>query len=214
MSDLSLYYAKFSKSRGARDVRPADAAQLRFVRLAAEFYSPEHVVEMEACLKNGARVNEADPRGVTALYEALSQHIIVNLDQAYAILHYLLQRGANPNTAIRSGAMAVPPLHEAIFSTYWVFDPSTPWAHTREKEIFTELIIDALLKAGAHVSGTNHQGQTPLHIAARFRHTLAARMLIDAGAKVMPRDNDGKTPLDYAESAEIIKLLKDHGARE
>jgi len=30
----------------------------------------------------------------------------------------------------------------------------------------------------------------------------------------MPHDNKGKTPLDYAESAELIRLLKDHGAKE
>jgi hypothetical protein len=30
----------------------------------------------------------------------------------------------------------------------------------------------------------------------------------------MPKDDKGKTPLNYAESAEMIKLLKAHGARE
>jgi hypothetical protein len=30
----------------------------------------------------------------------------------------------------------------------------------------------------------------------------------------MPRDNSGRTPLDLAESGEIIKLLKQHGATE
>ena len=30
----------------------------------------------------------------------------------------------------------------------------------------------------------------------------------------MPKDKIGKTPLDYAESAEMIKLLKSHGATE
>jgi hypothetical protein len=39
-------------------------------------------------------------------------------------------------------------------------------------------------------------------------------MLIEAGSKIMPKDDKGKTPLDYAESAEMIKLLKDHGAKE
>ena len=39
-------------------------------------------------------------------------------------------------------------------------------------------------------------------------------MLIEAGCKIMPTDRRGKTPLDYAESAEMIKLLKDHGAKE
>ncbi len=30
----------------------------------------------------------------------------------------------------------------------------------------------------------------------------------------MPRDNQRKTPLDYAESAAMIKLLKENGAVE
>jgi hypothetical protein len=30
----------------------------------------------------------------------------------------------------------------------------------------------------------------------------------------MPRDDKGKTPLHYAESADMIKLLKAHGAKE
>jgi ankyrin repeat protein len=202
------------KSRGARDIPSADAAQLRFVHMAGESYRAEYVVEMEECLKNGATVNEADPRGITAMGQALSEDMILHLDEAYPIVNYLLQRGANPNTPIRSLGMSVPPLQLAILSTRWVCDPSTQWAHSQEKGVFTELIIGALLKAGAHVSGTNHQGQTPLHIAARFNHTLAAKMLIDAGAKIMPRDKAGKTPLDYAESADMIKLLKGHGATE
>jgi len=30
----------------------------------------------------------------------------------------------------------------------------------------------------------------------------------------MDKDKEGKTPLDYAESGEMIKLLKSHGAKE
>ena len=30
----------------------------------------------------------------------------------------------------------------------------------------------------------------------------------------MPEDYDGKTPLDFADSGEMIKLLKEHGAVE
>jgi ankyrin repeat protein len=41
-----------------------------------------------------------------------------------------------------------------------------------------------------------------------------ANVLIEAGAKIMDRDDLGKTPLDYAESSEIVKLLKDAGAKE
>ena len=30
----------------------------------------------------------------------------------------------------------------------------------------------------------------------------------------MPKDKEGRTPLDYAESAEMIKILKKYGAKE
>jgi uncharacterized protein len=70
------------------------------------------------------------------------------------------------------------------------------------------------LRHGALVSARDGSGMTPLHIAAQKNNIVGAKRLIKAGAKIMPRDNKGKTPLDYAESAEMIKLLKAHGAKE
>ena len=43
---------------------------------------------------------------------------------------------------------------------------------------------------------------------------LTIEALLNAGAKVTDKDKEGKTALDYAKSAEMIKLLKSHGAKE
>ena len=77
-----------------------------------------------------------------------------------------------------------------------------------------EETLSLLLKAGAKVSGVDEYGKTPLHVAAQFDIFCAAEILIREGAKITPRDNQGKTPLDYAESAAMIKLLKENGATE
>ncbi len=79
---------------------------------------------------------------------------------------------------------------------------------------YFRMSIQSLLQRGALVSARDYDGRTPLHIAAKRNNVVGAQMLIDAGCKIMPKDDKGKTPLDYAESAEMIKLLKDHGAKE
>jgi len=85
---------------------------------------------------------------------------------------------------------------------------------SEDKTIYQRLIIEALLNAGAHISSRGYNGMTPLHIAAEQNDIHVATTLIKTGAKIMPKDDTGKTPLDYAESAEMIKLLKSHGAKE
>jgi ankyrin repeat protein len=116
----------------------------------------------------------------------------------------LLKLGADPNQPGRSLGIPSSPLHVAVFINEKDFDTDNGPA-----------IVDALLKAGAHVSSTAHyRRQTPLHVAATMQNTKAAVLLIKAGAKLMPRDEDGKTPLDLAESSAMIALLKSHGARE
>ena len=115
----------------------------------------------------------------------------------------LLALGANPNfTGEHLGLKT--PLHAAVFKGKWQFQEGT-----------AAEIIQLLLKAGAHVSSTDtYKQKTPLHIAAELNNPISAKILLDAGAKVMPKDADGKTPLDYAESADVIKLLKSYGAKE
>jgi ankyrin repeat protein len=71
-----------------------------------------------------------------------------------------------------------------------------------------------LLKAGAKIARLNKWGWAPLDVAVANDNILAAEVLIKEGARIMQRTNDGKTPLDLAESAAMIRLLKDNGAVE
>jgi ankyrin repeat protein len=86
--------------------------------------------------------------------------------------------------------------------------------YNREDYKCGEMVLSELIAKGARVSSRDSKDRTPLHIAAEKNHLFAAQLLLKNGAKVMPRDKSGRTPLDMAESAEMIKLLKQHGATE
>ena len=110
-------------------------------------------------------------------------------------------------------------LHEVMLMSSYVFDKKKQKEKNSLKDDETRMsraktIIEALLQNGALVSARDYYGQTPLHVVAKKNNIVGATMLIKAGCKIMPTDRKGKTPLDYAESAEMIKLLKDHGAKE
>jgi ankyrin repeat protein len=152
-------------------------------------------------LRRGADVNRKGPGGETALVEAIKGGIFRggNLE----MVHELLNLGASPNL---SGHFITDtsPLHVAVLNNERAFESDNGPA-----------IVEALLKAGAHVSSTEYgKKQTPLHVAAQTNNTKAAILLLEAGASVMPRDEDGKTPLDLAESSGMIALLKARGATE
>jgi len=188
---------------GGRPISAKEATQLRFLHSV-----PKHnIVEMEKFLNNGAQINESYKGGSTALYRAMETGGSSREYQRYATVAYLLQKGANPNSQGKFGTA----LHNAVLMTSISLDVSK---NGEPQTIYAKLVIEALLKAGADVSSHDIEGQTPLHMASKFNNLVGAEMLIEAGAKLMDRDKDGRTPLDYAESPEMIKLLKSHGAKE
>ena len=173
---------------GAKRLDAATDAQIRFIVAAKR----GDLIAIRHELARGAQVN-GRLTGQTALIEAIDRG-------NFSVVTELLQLGASSNLPGRYMAMMVmSPLHAAVYSS----------------GRYGLAMVDALLKAGAHVSSTAHfQEQTPLHVAARLQNPKAVEILLKAGAKVMPRDADGKTPLDYAESGPVIELLKAAGARE
>jgi len=193
---------------GAKPITKEQTAQNRFVLLDSRFFEENAIPEMEKALQNGASVDTPDSRGEIALANA----IICAYDlRAYAMACYLLQKGANPNLKAErqefSGLADIPLNHAVEYHGLMV-------GKGDYEAVYQKLIIEALLNAGAHVSSRGLHGMSPLHIAAKNNDTYMANVLIKAGAKIMDKDDSGKTPLDYAESGEMIKFLKSHGAKE
>ena len=141
-----------------------------------------------ALIEAGADVNSKDSYGVTALmFAAIS-------GQA-EIMQRLIKKGADVNAKDIDGRTA---LIEVL---------------TTENDIPAE-VIKTLIDAGAEVNVRIYDGITPLMIAS-FGDPKIVRMLIDAGAEVKAMDVHGKTALNRAaHNPEVIKILKEAGARE
>ncbi|MCT2557407.1 ankyrin repeat domain-containing protein [Tsuneonella sp. YG55] len=115
-------------------------------------------------------VNTRDlSNGETAL------HIVIQRrDDLWA--RFLLERGANPNIADRSG---VTPL--ALAASLGFVEG-----------------VDRLLKAGARIDVSNAAGETPLISAVHRRDFAIVRLLLKNGADPDRTDNSGRSARDYA----------------
>ena len=188
---------------GAARPSAKEALQEGFVR-SARFGSIE---DLAALVSQGANVNGKSRDNEIALINAMPLSTGPSGCTGLNKIQWLLEKGADANLMGKGVLGIAPPLHEAVWINAILYK-------TKQERNCSDQILRELIKRGAFVSGVDSMGRTPLHIAAENNSVPAAQLLIQSGAKVMPRDEKGRTPLDMAQSTEMIRLLKRHGAVE
>ncbi|KAM3347479.1 hypothetical protein ACQJBY_021435 [Aegilops geniculata] len=136
----------------------------------------------------GVNVDAVDEAGRTPLVWA----IIVKGGQV-DIVRYLLDHGANPDNAGRTG---ITPLHEAVER-----------GHCE--------VLELLLSRGAYVDPFSTIDGTPLHVAAEHKQEWAMKILLDHHADCNKILRGFLTPLNIAiesRSVKCVKLLVKAGA--
>lgn len=94
-------------------------------------------------------------------------------------------RGANPNAVFNCGEWTRP-LSQA-------------------SRLDNAPTVRALIAAGAHVNARDEEGDTALHLAARYAESDATlKALLDGGADATLRNEAGHTPWDYAKENESL----------
>lgn len=91
-------------------------------------------------------------------------------------IHFLTDRGANPNIADKKG---VTPLMLA-------------------SQLGEVHLVEALIEVGASINTSNNSGETPLILAIHRRDSRMVRALLAAGADPDRVDNSGRSARDYA----------------
>jgi hypothetical protein len=149
-------------------------------------------------------------KGDTALHVAAAAY-------RHAIVSGLIKADAKVRARNRRGAE---PLHYAADG-----GPGSP-SWNPEAQAAT---VATLIAAGADPDAIDNSGVTPLHRAVRTRCASAVRALLAGGADARRANRSGSTPMRLAELStgrggsgsdeakaeqeEIVRLLKQHGAR-
>jgi ankyrin repeat protein len=140
-------------------------------------------------IEEGANINDQDDEGLSPIIWAC-QNILINPLQNLKIIKLLLEHGADPTLQEHHGNTV---LHYAI-----------------EYDHMTE-IIRLLIQYGTSKKNyrsdflniRNHEGITPLMVAALKNNLPVCELLINNGAKLACVDYDGYTVLHYCRSTNI-----------
>ena len=74
-------------------------------------------------------------------------------------------------------------------------------------------LVNSLILGGADVCAKRANGETALHLAARYGHDDVVKSLLESQSEINTRDNDGWTPLYsavYAGKSSVVELLINH----
>lgn len=158
--------------------------------------------------------------GGKLLIEALSVALSLNEDtiadmrqfesgyeyKSNGIISFLIDHGASINQQDAKGNTAL----------YLALQGSHCYAGERTSDLESDYSssFESLLKAGADVNIPNKNGNTPLHLAAKYDMTHCIKMLIKRGARTDTRNAQKLTPFGIAErnhSRDTIRLLRRMG---
>jgi ankyrin repeat protein len=135
--------------------------------------------DVEAAKKliaRGLNVNQKNAFGSTPL-----SYAILKLD--YEMIALLLDRGASPNCVLTTDGFT----RSALANAIWHND---------------ELLVEALINAGADINFRSVFGQTDAHRIASFTAEML-KQLIQVGLDVNMRDFAGKTAYDFLTLARV-----------
>ena len=69
-------------------------------------------------------------------------------------------------------------------------------------------MIEILIRNGAKLDAKDHQGQTPIHLAALMMRSLGIEILVRYGASLKIRDKYGFTPFEYALQGNVATTIE------
>lgn len=135
-------------------------------------------------IQNGADVNAKDSKAVTALMYASEKN-------SHHVAKLLMEKGADINEKNNKGETAL------------------MWAAWRDSPAVTTL----LLEQGADVNVKDKNGWAALMYATTHSSLDVVKLMIEQGADVNAKNKAGKSALDVANSEEMKKFLREHGAK-